>query len=460
MSLATPLAVDLDTERAVLGQILTWPNAWTWYAAAGLTQLDFWRAAHALVFQAAAEVAEDGEEVGYPAVTRRLRDRERIDQVGVGYLSELLAGVPQPSARSAADCVGRLQRLALTRLAAGAARDLAGACDEARDGLEPEEIAGHLSRIDRVSRRDTATAGSDAEGQLQALADERERERQQAVGLGLPMLDETLGGLRPGDVCGVMARTGVGKTLLACHVARSLAQAGAGQVFISLEMPLAEIVARLARAEFGFDRYRLLRALETGTFDRDTYRTRFARLHIFDEPSLSLARITSLVAFVQRQQPVSLVTIDYLGLIGGDRSSSTYERVSQQARDLKDMAKRLHVAVLVLIQVSRAGGADGSEELGITAVRDSGVIEEALDYLVALRRVDRSKSLSDEVKQRYTDVLWASVIKNRHGHLTRREVAVRVNATSLALHEDQGLVLDTAAVQMARRPSGQGAMRF
>jgi replicative DNA helicase len=133
--------------------------------------------------------------------------------------------------------------------------------------------------------------------------------------------------------------------------------------------------------------------------------------------------------------PLRLVTVDHLGLIGGDRRMSTYDRVSTQARELKELAKRFSVAVHVAIQVNREAGGDGSKELGLGAARDSGVIEEALDYLVAMRRLDRSQTLSAVERERYRDVLFCKVVKNRHG-APDREIAIRIDPVALSLRED------------------------
>ena len=62
--------------------------------------------------------------------------------------------------------------------------------------------------------------------------------------------------------------------------------------------------------------------------------------------------------------PIGLITIDHLGLVGGDRQLSTYGRVSAQSRDIKELAKRHGVAVLLAIQVSREAGGDGRESSG------------------------------------------------------------------------------------------------
>ena len=96
---------------------------------------------------------------------------------------------------------------------------------------------------------------------------------------------------------------------------------------------------------------------------------------------------------------------------------------------------RLGVAVLVAIQVNREQGGDGSRELSLGAARDSGVVEEAVDYLVALRRLDRSRDLSQEARDKFRDVIFARVLKNRHG-VIGDEIAIRLNGQDLTLHED------------------------
>ena len=92
--------------------------------------------------------------------------------------------------------------------------------------------------------------------------------------------------------------------------------------------------------------------------------------------------------------PVSVVTIDHLGLIGGYRGKSRYERVSAIAEDLQAMTKRLGVVSLIATQVSREAGGDGSRKLHLGSSRDSGVYEEVCDYQIGLRRLDRCLALA------------------------------------------------------------------
>ena len=428
---------DLDTERVVLGQLLIHEAAWSLYAQAGLVGEDFYREAHRRIFAAAAAVDADGDPVHGLTVKARLLEEARLDDVGgPGYLFGLADGCPMADAHTATWAVQRLRGLATTRRAVGLAQQLAS-----RDGVDASALAAHASAIDALVVHDDAH-GTDAEAQVRALRVARAHERTLALTLGLPALDDTLDGLRAGEVCGIMARTSVGKTLVACHVVHTLVQAGAGVVFVSLEMAQGQIVERLARLLTGQTRHQLRWQLDNGRFVDTAYTERFARLHVLDTPGITLAAIERRVRAIQRQQPISAVVVDYLGLVGGERGQSTYDRTSQVARDLKDVAKRLGVVMIPLVQVSRQGGDDGAQELSIGASRDSGVVEEAVDYLVALRRLDRSTKLSEVDRERFRDVIFARVVKNRHGMVSLKECAIRVNPNSLALTEDPSVQVD------------------
>jgi replicative DNA helicase len=447
-----PSNVDLDAEQFVLGQVLDWPEAFGLYDAAGLTTTDFYRQVHAWVWNAACDCASDGLEVAYPNIACKLREHGRFEEVGAAYLGSLTQGVPRPSAGHVAPYVSRLKDLASARRAHKVASDFAAVCAGSHAGLDAETLADHVAQLDavRVTPSDAMDGGVLA--QLTAMGDALTRGDERAIKLGIPMLDDTLlGGVRGGDVCGVLARTSVGKTLLACHVALTAALAKMGQVFVSLEMPRGAIVARLARSRFGVTRYQLQHQWQTGAFPADAYRDTFDRLLLVDTPDLSLERIEQIVRTQQRKVDVALVTIDYLGLIGAPPGLSTYDRISQTATGLKGLAKRCNVAVVVLIQANRSGGQDGSERLSLTAARDAGVVEEALDILVGMRRVDHSAKVAATARAQYEDVIWAEVLKHRHGSVSTREVAIRVNPSSLALSEDARLELDEATARQARK---------
>lgn len=128
---------------------------------------------------------------------------------------------------------------------------------------------------------------------------------------------------------------------------------------------------------------------------------------------------------------------------------STYDRVSTQAREIKELAKRHNCAVILAIQVNREQGGDGSRELTLGAARDSGVVEEAMDYLVGCRRMDYCATLTREQRQCYDGIIFMRVLKNRHGELGR-ELAVKLDPVSLALAETDMDAPDVATDAVAR----------
>jgi hypothetical protein len=106
--------------------------------------------------------------------------------------------------------------------------------------------------------------------------------------------------------------------------------------------------------------------------------------------------------------------------------------------------------------VNRESGGDGSRELHLGSARDSGVVEEALDYLVAMRRLDRSTTLSPFDREKYRDVLFAKVLKHRHGGVHGEETAYRLQGETLRLVEDTHLKADaTDIAALAARAGGR-----
>lgn len=300
----------------------------------------------------------------------------------------------------------------------------------------------------------------DADAQLAAMqAEDSEAQSGRRVYLMLTALDEQIGGIRRGEVCGLMARPGIGKTLVLCHIAQAVTES-AWHVFFTLEMPAAQIVARLQQRLYGMGRNQREDAARANRLDADQYRAAFAKLLLVETPGLAVWQMAELLESMKASGPLkgetlACVTIDHLGLIGGDRKLTTYDRVSVQAREIKELAKRLECAVLLAIQVNRDSGGDGSRELSLGSARDSGVVEEAMDYLIGFRRLDRSVTLPPADRERYRDVLFAKVIKNRHGDVHGGETAYRLYPVGLRLEEDRRLAANETDILKIAQGGGR-----
>jgi replicative DNA helicase len=438
-----PPAVDLVFEREALG-ILLKSGAFTDALADGLCAEDFYRAFHAQIFAAAVDLEQRGIRAELVTVAEELRQRGQYDQPA--YYSKLTDGAARCDERGRKYLVGRIRELALARRLRAL---LAASAEEFATGRDVADKAADLIAEIESARNGLheSNRALDGYGQFEAMVADLTRDKGEAVTWGFSGLDAQIPGIYPGEVFGLMARPGIGKTLLLNHMARQ--SAPLGHVFFSLEMPAAQIASRLARSIYGYTRGQLEDVARVH-LDPTAYLDGSAGLTLIDQAGLSVAQmdgyVRSLKVGAMRGTPIRLITVDHLGLIGGDRGLSTYDRVSTQARELKELAKRHNVALLVAIQVNREQGGDGSRELTLGAARDSGVVEEAVDYLVALRRLDRSRDATQDVRDKYRDVVFAKVLKNRHG-VIGEEIALRLNGIDLTLHEDSGLHAEESEVR-------------
>lgn len=438
---------DLQLERAVLGQILRFGLV-TEYADAGLLDEHFAREEHKLIWRAALSVAEAGGTADTLTVGSILRHDGTLERIGPAYFSALEDGVPRPALPNILLQVARLETMCSSRLLHYAALEANKAIVQpgaVADGV----IAKHLDAVQQIAERKRSEAAPWLDVSAQWSAHERDIHEAATgfrVTLGLDVLDGIIGGIRAGEVLGLLGRPGIGKTVFLSHIAKATADAGFGQVFFSLEMPGSQIVGRLKQMLYGVSRYQLEADTRLSRCDEGKYRRTFDKLVIVDSPGLSVAEMSRRVRQIQRgplrDVPVGLIIIDHLGLIGGDRSLATYDRVSVQAREIKELAKRLGCAVVLAVQVNREAGGDGSRELGLGSARDSGVVEEAMDYMVGIRRIDRSLTLSPFERERFKDVIFTKVIKNRHGAPGDAETAYRFYPVGLRLEEDRTMTVE------------------
>lgn len=425
--------VDLDVERAVLGSCLL-----SWSAAArDVTQAvapeDFYRAGHAAIWRAIRAVDAAGGSPDPVSVCAWLRAHEALAAAGGGvYVALLIDGLPRQTAASIGWHVAQLQGLARGRRIMAEAQRLqamAREADAVADGAIADQVgvlAGLLEGGPHAGRV------LDAAAQIAALHADASRDASQAVPLGLPGIDSIIAGVRPGEVLGLMARPGIGKTLVLSQAMTQLAEHGRPVLGFSLEMPAAQIVARCVGMHYHLRPKAVYDGAREGRFSG--WATTMHALRIDGTPGLSVADMDRIVA--REPVPPQAVLIDHLGLVGGDRKLSTYDRTSMQAREIKELAKRRNVAVVLAIQVSReAGGHHGEKRLGLGSARDSGVVEEAMDYLVGVRRFDRVPTLPADERTRIKDILFASVAKNRHGDVPDREWAYYIAPDGLRLVE-------------------------
>lgn len=272
---------------------------------------------------------------------------------------------------------------------------------------------------------------------LQALCEERGRPGYTPVHLGFGSLDADLRGISPGQVCGIAARTAVGKTWLLETIEHSFAaRTDAGCLALSLEMPGLEWAERALAIFADVPPEQVEAWAKDGSLGREAaeFLEHMQHALVVDE-FVQLTQLPQVFAGARRRLkvPLRLVLIDYLGLLGA-QGRDAYERASALGKGLKQVAKAEDVAIVVAMQVNRGGG-DGSEPISIEMMRDSGVIEESLDFLLGAWRPEKAKNLGEVERLALKDVMRVSVLKNRKG-LDGRKVDLRFRIGSRRLYEE------------------------
>lgn len=259
--------------------------------------------------------------------------------------------------------------------------------------------------------------------------------------LGYPELDAIIRGVAPGEVCTSIARTGVGKTTQQLNlIHRMTDEARLPTMMFSLEQQGTEIFERFVSMETGISGREIeerARAEDPRVLERLRDVVEHGEHIVIVEKPCTLEDLDKHLAVARNgalwPSPLRLVVIDYLGMVGSDakQNRSIYEQTSRVARGIKQLAKRHQVAVLLACQVDREGG-NGGTPIDLKAARDSGVIEEAADYILGCWRPALDELIPKEERKARRREFVVRILKNRSGPAPRT-VTLHFDATSLRI---------------------------
>ena len=410
-----------EAEAALIGSILVDPDAYP-EVAAFLQAGDFYIHRHRFIWEAMADLRQSGCPVDFVTLCEALERAGRLAETGgPAYLAGLIGS--SPTSQHAEAYARIVAQTALRR------RVLQAAAEVARLAHDPQMDADAL--LGRAEAALRSAASRQTEGQARSLGEivdglfnpdgsPKPSGGRPALPTGFAALDRLLGGLRPGEMQIVAGRPGMGKTAFLLSVARHIALAQNSRVlFFSLEMDGAPLAQRLAAQQSGIEAVRLRDGLWAPDEQPGLARTVQA-LHdlpiLIDEtPALS---VQQLAQRCQRRSDLGLVVVDYLQLLsGGGRFDNRTQEVGQVARQLKTLARELHVPLLAAAQLSRAVEQRLDRRPLLSDLRESGSIEQEADAVIFLHRAEGAP------------LVEVSLAKHRNGSVGTAQLRFRPEIT-------------------------------
>lgn len=395
---------DSEAEKAVLGAVFLDPEAII-DASDVLQPDDFYEHANRIVFQAMLNISDREEVIDPVTLQDELKKNNQVDDIGgIAYVTEL--SMATPTAAHVTYYAKIVKRKAILRnLISTSQRIIQNAIegsDDVTDILDDAE-----SQIMGVSQ-DNASGGfkslhdvlNTAMEEINSIPDDGNM----VTGLpsGFSELDKMTTGFHDDELIILAARPGVGKTAFALNVAQFVGlKTDKTVAMFSLEMGAEQLVQRMLASEGLIDSQHL----RTGQLTDEEWRKLVVAagsldntsIYIDDTPGIKMSEIRAKARrLAKEKENLGLIVIDYLQLIEGPRSESRQQEVSAISRQLKKLAKELHIPVIALSQLSRSVEQRQDKRPVLSDIRESGSIEQDADIVAFLYRDDYYRDERDE----------------------------------------------------------------
>lgn len=414
-----------EAEQSVLGGLLLDNSAWD-RAADLLTESDFYRYEHRLIFSAITNLVTHSRPADVITVFEQLESLGKANDVGgVAYLNALAQSVP-----SAAN----IRRYAEIVRERAVLRKLVAASDEiATAAFNPQgrpvanildEAEGKIFRIGEEGAR--GNKGMHAMDHLVVELIDRVQELAEngaddvtGVRTGFFDMDRMTAGLQPGDLIILAARPSMGKTAFALNIGEHVAvHESLPVVIFSMEMGASQLALRMVGALGRIDQQHLrtgrLADDEWGRLSEAVERLRNVSLFIDETPGLTPAELRARARRQARQcGQLGLIIVDYLQLMSGSGNGSGENRateISEISRSLKSLAKELRCPVIALSQLNRSVETRTDKRPMMSDLRESGAIEQDADVIMFIYRDEYYNKDSKE-----TGVAEIIIGKQRNG---------------------------------------------
>ncbi len=423
---------SLEAEQAVLGCLLMKRQCLPEVAAILRTEC-FYIPQHREIYSAIVNLDVLGQKYDALLVLEELKEKGVYDEAGGrNYLAQLAELVPSTANATAYANIVKEKFIlrSLMNMAKEVANDAAAADAAADIILNSAEQKIYDIRQGRTGTGPKRLGDIIADEVFEDLRRKTSPDREKYLGIpsGFSMLDKYTTGFNKSDLILIGARPAMGKTSFALNVARNIAMKKRKVVFFSLEMSNEQLAQRVLATEARVESSKF----RTGEISPEEWNRIAEAASALNEAELyfddtSTITVPEMKARVRQMKNVECVIIDYLQLMTGKKKTDNrVQEVSEITRDLKLMAKDLHIPVITCSQLNRSTDARGkAHRPQLSDLRESGSIEQDADIVLMLYREGYYESSGKDDDAEIAALNAANdnkaqvlIVKNRHGGMS------------------------------------------
>ncbi len=388
---------SIEAEQAVLGGLMLVNDAWD-QVADKLTEADFYRKDHQLIFRAIFELQNNQQPTDALTLAEWFESNGRSAEIGGSATITALVN-ETPGAANIAAYADIVREKSILRSLIDVGNEITSAAyrPEGRASQELLETAeksvfdirdkGARGNMGMLPIRESVKQAFELIEHVYSLEGNIT-----GIETGYTDFDDKTAGLQPSDLIIVAGRPSMGKTSFAVNIAEHAAIKGKKSVVLfSMEMAAQQLVMRMLGSLGRINQQRL----RTGDLQDDDWpRLRSAmnmlvetRLFIDETPALSPIELRARARRIKRQHELDLIVVDYLQLMqvpGSSENRAT--EISEISRSLKALAKELQVPVIALSQLNRSLEQRPNKRPIMADLRESGAIEQDADLIVFIYR--------------------------------------------------------------------------
>jgi len=422
MVMANEIPYSGEAEQAVLGCMFLDENS-AKTAQTLLNSDDFFQQNNKILFDAFADVLKSGKVADVVTVSECLKQQNNFEKIGgKEYIVQIAMNVA--TSVRIKEYIKILKEKAYFRRKIAQGRALTEAAYQ-QDKQKLQQISKQSEQDGVQTEKLDCIPDVLAEYITVLQKDRNSNKRFAGLPTGFDDLDYYIGGLQQGNLIIVAGRPAMGKTAFALDLLRNAAKNMEKEyiaMLFSLEMDKNRIAARMFSAESSVDNtYFRLCIKDNEKWDEIIHRIQqeakefeqnTSDIYIDDTAGITLEEIYEKChnQQVHTGKKIGLVVVDYLQIMGVEKTANRAMDVAYLSMGLKNLSKQFSCPVVALSQLSRENEKKADKKPTLDNLRDSGAIEQDADIVLMLYR---EKYYNKETPE--GNVAEVIVAKNRNG---------------------------------------------